>query len=195
MRRGLPSDARHVRAAATVPRRGLVLLQARLQGRRRSVAGRVRRRPHPVGAVATGGRRRTGAANAEVRGQRSIMLHVLREVGGVAVHAARSRHVHAWRHGHWPMRGRRRRHGRTMVGKVVAVRASLWHMLGLGRCQGGRSCGGGFLDCATVVVLVTGERRATSKRLLAVGVGALVRPLSRVRSSVASQRAAVAKGL
>lgn len=61
------------------------------------------------------------------------------------------------------------------------------------QCLGSRS--GGILDSPGVVVLVASERGASSKRLLAIGIRALIGPLTRVYATVPSQRTAVTKGL
>ena len=52
-----------------------------------------------------------------------------------------------------------------------------------------------LLDGTSMPVLVASERSSTRKRLLAVGVGALVRALSGVNAPVASERTAVAETL
>jgi hypothetical protein len=59
-----------------------------------------------------------------------------------------------------------------------------------------RSSGGGsFLDSAGVMILMTGERRSPGERLLAIRIGALIRPLARVNASMPCQRAGVTEGL
>lgn len=68
-------------------------------------------------------------------------------------------------------------------------------LAGRAACKNGGCCAGGILDCASVVVLVTRQRRAAGERLLAVGIGALVRPLAGVDTAMACKGAGVAKGL
>lgn len=74
---------------------------------------------------------------------------------------------------------------------MITLGPGLGYPLGLGSSEGGRC----FFDCTTVVILVSGQCRSPSKRLLAIGIRALVRALASVNSSMTSQGAAIAKGL
>jgi hypothetical protein len=85
----------------------------------------------------------------------------------------------------------------SVLGCRIAVTARLAAGGSLAGLSGesGSSSGSSFLNCACVVVLVAGQSRASGKGLLAVGIWALVRTLSRVNATVAGQRTAVAEGL
>lgn len=82
-----------------------------------------------------------------------------------------------------------------MVGQMVTLRTSLRSGVAP-RCSEGSSGGCcGLLDRATVVVLVTVEGSPSGKSFLTISIGALIRPLAKVRSSVPSKRAAVTEAL
>lgn len=86
-----------------------------------------------------------------------------------------------------------------MVGHVIAIGVSRTSrcrssIVGVsGQRLGGLS--GGLLDSTSVMILVPSEGGTTSESLLACGVWALVRSLSRMDAAMPSQRAGITKGL
>ena len=119
------------------------------------------------------------------------LLQIL-EISSVTGHAIRQ--VDGWRHGHCSLTGRGSSQGRAVVGHVIAIR-SLRHALWLS----GRKCGGSrigsFLNGSTVMVLMAGKGGSASKGLLTIGIWALVGALSRMRTSMTSERAAITERL
>lgn len=109
-------------------------------------------------------------------------------------HVGSSGDVNAGGHGHSSLGRRRRSHGRSVSGQMVAFGSSLSRYLALGgECSGCGSCR--LLDRSAVVILMSRERGSTSECLLAVGIGALVGSFPRVRPTMAGQRTAIAEGL
>jgi hypothetical protein len=133
------------------------------------------------------------------------MTHVKRNVHATHVRSV----VRALTMQTWDTRrhavGGRERHGAVVGGGCAQWGGSLGEVAAIGtasptRSRGTRgessSCSGsGFLNGASVVVLVTRQGSATREGLLAVGVGALVRALSRVDATMAGQRTRVTEGL
>lgn len=130
-----------------------------------------------------------------------VGTHMSRE-GAVAVvlvlHGVGTGEIGTGRHRHGSLCRRRCRHRRAVVRDLVAI--------GAGRACGSRPrhtvtsqglCGGtrSILNRARVMVLVAGQGRAAGEGLLTVGVGALVRALARVYTTVPGQGTRVAEGL
>lgn len=187
MRGGLPPHVAHVGAAGVAVGRTLVLLQIRLHGVRRAVARGVRR---GADAVAVNPWRGCWAAKPQVSGQRSVLLEIAK-VTLVTGHAACTRQVDCRGHGHGALPGRGCRHRRFLVRHLVNVMLAF----AVRRGKGGSSGGGSLLNSAAVVVLMTCESGAAGEGLLAVGVGALVRPLAGMRAAMTRERAAVTEAL
>ena len=78
---------------------------------------------------------------------------------------------------------------------VTAIRAAGAAGRGGPRGKRGSCSGGSLLHRAGMVVLVAGQGGAARKRLLAVGIGTLVRALSRVDTAMTCQRTRVTEGL
>lgn len=104
-----------------------------------------------------------------------------------------SSQVHAGRHGHGSLSGRRCCERRAVAGKVIAIGARLDKVLGVGTRQGSSSRYCRLLDSADVVALVTRQCRLSRECLLAVGKWADVGTLAGMCSSMSGKRAAVAK--
>lgn len=113
----------------------------------------------------------------------------------MARHAITASHIDARRHGHGALVGGGCGKRGAVVGHVVALRPGLGQTLRFGRSKGSGSGRGSFLNSSAVMILVTCKSSSAGESLLAVGIGALVGSLARVRSSMASKRAAVAEGL
>lgn len=129
-------------------------------------------------------RRHVHVAHVSVLG--SLAVHALCNAGG---------HADCWRHGRWAVVRRWCTNWRCCLGILLGIRAA-----GAARCrqassQRSSSSSRSLLDRTSVVILVTRQGRPASKSLLAVGIGALVRPLARVNTAMAGQRARVAEWL
>lgn len=182
---GGPASAEGMGASDGTARALLVLVEAGLQCLRGTVAAWVRRGTHAVVVPRGCGRGRAGDLNipAKVGGDRVVaqIAHVV--------------HVGEVRAGRY---GGRRSHGCALVRGVVALGSRLCSS---GGGSIGTSCEGlgrgpcSILEGARVKALVAGESGATSKRLLAIGIRALVRSASQVDATMARERAAVTEGL
>lgn len=126
--------------------------------------------------------------------KRSAVLQIL-EISRMSVDVVRRSHVHAGGHRHRTLARRRGGQGRAMTGQVVPLRACSRCLVGFGCCQGCRSGRCCFLNRAAVVILMSSQGSSACKCLLAIGIGTFIRPVAGVSTSVASERAAIAKAL
>jgi hypothetical protein len=186
----LPPKAAHVRATAGAAGTGVMALDAGLQCRRR-VARRVGGGSDRVVASRC---RRSWVANVDItpqvgwkRAVRDILLEVLpRKTSSVKLGTGRHRQI--------PLTRRRSSDGRDMAGQLFYLGLDSLHAVHSGRKSRRRSSSS-LLYRANMLVLMSRQSCTASKSLLAVGVGALVRPITRMGTSMTSERAAIAEGL
>lgn len=155
--------------------------------------GRSLRRRHRRHVWLRGQCRRRARARLELVTKVVGDWHAISHLRSVAVHGWNT--SERWRHGHGAFM-RRWSRDRGIVLRVFIG-------FGSGRAtdnRGTRSqrCGSGcgsFFNSAGMMILVTGQRGPTREGLLTVGIGALVRALAGVDSTMASERTGITEGL
>lgn len=113
--------------------------------------------------------------------------------------------MHVWNYTSRHSISRRKRQGtvvwrggvewRSILRVITSVRAASPAWSSSTRCESSGCCSGSLFDSAGVMILMAGQGGATSKSLLAIGIWALVRPLSRVDATMSCQRTRVTKRL